>query len=545
MPEVSEDPKLERPDIERIADIIRRRHLQFLIPLFLGWLVVWGASWILPPRYKSSTLILVQQPSISDNYVTPNVSDDWQARLQSITEQILSQTRLLMIINKLHLYGDMQNSATLDDKINQMKKDIDVEIDRDPGRSDISAFRINYSASNPQVAQEVTGELSNLFISENQRARQELSQGTTAFMEQQLEDARTALATQEEKVRVFESQHQGALPAQEQSNLSILDSLTSQLQNEQDALNAAKQQRAYLEAEIQADRSAQAKLHTGMDDGGTLAPAGLATIDGQLDRLRAQLAELSSRYTDSYPDVQTLKDQIAKTEAMRISLIAAAAKAKSASPKPSDSAAANLAPDPELSEAGRQLLGQLQANQLEIKNRENAIEGLKGRIAQYEGRLNLEPGAAQQLADLTRGYEQSQANYNELLKKKDDSAMATSMEKLQQGERFTPLDPPTLPTSPDFPNRLKFCAMGLGAGMALGIAVAGTFEFLDDRMHSGKAIKALLPMAVISEVPEFVTAGDQHHTKRRLVVGWVTTAVVATAILAGSIVSFLAATPKS
>src|SRR5208282_2991260 len=126
----------------------------------LGWLVVWGASWILPPRYKSSTLILVEQPSITNDYVTPNVSDDWQTRLQSIKQQILSRTRLLMIINNLHLYGDMQNSTTLDDKIDQMSKDIDVEIERDPGRADISAFRINYSASDPHVAQEVAGELS-------------------------------------------------------------------------------------------------------------------------------------------------------------------------------------------------------------------------------------------------------------------------------------------------------------------------------------------------------------------------------------------------
>ena len=36
----------------------------FLIPLFVGWLAVWGASWILPPRYKSSTLILVEQPTM-------------------------------------------------------------------------------------------------------------------------------------------------------------------------------------------------------------------------------------------------------------------------------------------------------------------------------------------------------------------------------------------------------------------------------------------------------------------------------------------------
>ena len=63
--------------------------------MFVGWLLVWGASWVLPARYKSGTLILVEQPTMPKDYVTPNVTDDLQERLQSITQQILSRTRLV------------------------------------------------------------------------------------------------------------------------------------------------------------------------------------------------------------------------------------------------------------------------------------------------------------------------------------------------------------------------------------------------------------------------------------------------------------------
>ena len=93
-------------DLQRYLGIVRRRHLQFLIPLFLGWALVWGASWILPPRYQSTTLILVEQPTMPKDYVTPNVNDDLQDRMQSITQQILSRTRLLHIIDQLNLYAD-------------------------------------------------------------------------------------------------------------------------------------------------------------------------------------------------------------------------------------------------------------------------------------------------------------------------------------------------------------------------------------------------------------------------------------------------------
>ncbi len=85
--ELEEKPE-EGVNLQQYADVIRRRHMYFLIPFFLGWLVVWSASWVLPRVYKSGTLILVEQPSMPRDYVTPNVTDDLQARLQSITQQI-------------------------------------------------------------------------------------------------------------------------------------------------------------------------------------------------------------------------------------------------------------------------------------------------------------------------------------------------------------------------------------------------------------------------------------------------------------------------
>jgi uncharacterized protein involved in exopolysaccharide biosynthesis len=185
-----------------------------------------------------------------------------------------------------------------------------------------------------------------------------------------------------------------------------------------------------------------------------------------------------------------------------------------------------------------QVKGQLQANQIEIKNREQTIAGLQAKVGGYQSRLNEEPVREQQLADLTRGYDQSKANYDDLLKKRNESAMATSMELLQQGERFRVLDPPSLPQKPEFPNRLKFCGIGLGVGLALGVVVAGAFEMIDDRVYSEKELKKLLPVTVISEIPEIISADDERLLKRKTWLGWVTAAMVLVTILAGSALSF-------
>ena len=55
-----------------------------------------------------------------------------------------------------------------------MRKDIDIELVRD-GRDQITAFNVSYSSRDPRIAQQVTGELTNLFINENLEVRQQQS----------------------------------------------------------------------------------------------------------------------------------------------------------------------------------------------------------------------------------------------------------------------------------------------------------------------------------------------------------------------------------
>lgn len=529
-----EEKSGEGLDTQRILGIVRRRHMQFLIPLFLGWLLVWAASWVLPPKYQSTTLILVEQPTMPKDYVTPNINDDLQERMQSITQQILSRTRLLRIIDQFNLYYSPHGQATRDDKVERMRKDIDIALVRDEHNLRITAFNVAYISRNPLIAQQVTSELTNLFINENLEVRQRQSEDTTAFLETQLETARKDLASQEDRIRQFKAQHVGEMPGQLASNLQILQGLQSQLQNEEDTLNAARQQRVYLETLVDQYRHLQTPAN-----GGDNMNAGLPAIEQQLEKLKAQYADLSSHYTDRHPDVRKLKDEIAKTEKLRDQLLAAAKnKSSKGSTTGTDGSDPNV-PDSAQASVMAPIESQLRSNELEISNREHTIAALKAKVDDYQARLNQEPVREQQLADLTRGYDQSKTNYDELLKKRNDSQMATSMELLQQGERFRVMDPPSFPQKPDFPNRLKFCGIGLGIGLALGLLVAGSFEMLDDRLHNAKELRKLLPADVIGEIPAIVSVADAGVAKRKLRLGWATGVVVFATILAGSAFSYL------
>lgn len=534
MPEDFEESSTESIDWERYLGAAQRRTWHFLVPFFLVWLIVWGAGWFMPSVYQSGTLILVEQPSVPASLVPSNIADNLQQRLNSITQQILSRTRLLHIIDQFNLYSDSRGRESQDQLVERMRKDIEIELQRSPERRDLTAFNVYYSAHYPHVAQQVTSELTNLFITANLEERQRQSENTTNFLQQQVEQAAKDLAAQEQKVSKFKEQHIGELPGQLQSNLEILHGMQSQLQNEQNALNNARERNVYLQSLVSQYQNARAASSAAAASGAAV-PMGLPAIDQELDRLRSQLADLKSRYTDEYPDVRKLKEQINNTLKMKQQI---QAEMKSAASKPAAAAPADEA-DIKADAPTVELQSQLRANQVEIANRERSINYLQAQVAQYQARLNQSPIREQELTELMRGYDQSKADYDSLLKRKNESELATNLEQQQQGEHFSVLDPPNLPTKPTSPNRLKLFGMGLAAGFVLGGVVAGGAEFLDDRVYTEAELKKLVPAEVIVEIPAVIGPEEQRRQTRQLRVRIAAAAAVVLVIIIGLAVTYV------
>jgi polysaccharide biosynthesis transport protein len=506
MPETQlvDESSLTKTDWKKHWQLLCRRRWFVALPAFAIFVLVW--------------VLLVEQQKVPEQYVVSNVAADLQDRLQNMTQQILSRTRLLRIIEDFDLYPKMRASATPDDLVERMRKDIQVELVQASNRSgNLSAFKIAYLSHNAALAQKVTAQLTSLFINENLKARQEQSEQTTNFLTNQLADAGQGLAEQEAKVKEFKSHYLGQLPEQVQSNVQILSGLQSQLQQETDLLGKAKQQSVYLETLKTQWRSLEASLNAGGTGGGVTT----SQLDQELARLRAQLTDLRSHYTDRHPDVRKLKDQIAKTEKMQQQM-AATSTASGGAPTNSDSGARPTnSQDMQALSSQMEVESQIKANKVEIQNRERTIQELQKRIEEYQGRLNMTPVREQQLAGLTRDYEQSRKNYEQLLAKRDQSEMATDLEKRQEGEQFRVLDPPNLPQKPYSPNRLKFNLLGLVIGLFVGgMAVAGA-EVIDDRVYSKEELADIVHAPVLTEIPSLTTTSEDIREQR---FGWLKTA---------------------
>lgn len=505
-----------RDDLEEIPSrsleeywaIVRRRRWWIFLPLFLCWAAVWAGSWLFPTTYRSEALILVEQQNVPQQYVVPNVTASLQDRLQSMTQQILSRTRLQATINRFGLYPRDHSLSSLlqpEDAVERMRKDIHIELVSPPGHpGELTAFKIDYSAGSPELAQQVNNELTSLFIDEDLKYQRQQSASTTAFLESQLADARAQLEKQEAKVRAFKARHFGDLPSQLETNVQILTGLQTQLDSNQRALDGAKQQKLYLESLLQQYQTARAHLASADSP-----PTSLQALDTELFDLRTRLADARSRYTDEYPEVVALKEKIQETEKLKKDIEDEIASSQKTA-KAADASGTNVAEDvPEDSSTPMmQIRSQLKANELEIQNYENREKDIEAQIATYRARLNLTPETEQELADISRGYDESKANYNSLLQKQNQSELATNLEQRQQGEQFRIIDPPSLPDKPSAPDHFLLSFGGLALGMVVGLGLAALLEMTNLRIRQEKDLEGLVPARVLVRIPHLSTPGE-------------------------------------
>lgn len=513
--------------IHDYGKILVRRRWWLIGSLFGCWLLAWGASHLLPSVYRSESLILVEQQQVPEQYVVANVSVDLQEQLQSMTQQILSRTRLENIIAKFHLYEGQRQRLGSDGLVDQMRKDIQIQLVEAPGkRGQLTAFRIIYAAPTATLAQQVATQLTSLFIDENIQQQSQRAENTTDFLSSELNSARDSLAQQEAKVKQFKSHYLGELPSQMDGNVHILSGLQERYQSLGQTLNRAQEQRLYMESMLSQYRMARSSGETGADT--------LPGIERELAKMKADLADMQTRYTEKHPDVVRLKGLIAKTEKLKSSIESQVAKASpDGGQKPPSNSSDLQAMAPML-----QLEGQLKANQQEIQDARREIQDLQTQIAAYQGRLNMTPIREQQLTDLTRDYEQSKANYDSLLKKQMQSQLATNLEKRQQGNGFRIIDPPSLAHKPYSPDRVKFSLLGLLAGVMVGFGLAFLSEFLDDRIREERDITRMTNVRVLAGIPHLATPADERKQHRQRLLEWCGAVLIFVVMVCANVFTF-------
>ncbi len=507
---------------EDILALLWRRRWWVLVPFAVCSLSALLVSRLLPNQYQSDTLIQVVPQRVPEDYVKPTVTTRLEDRLQSLTQQIMSRTRLERIVEEFGLYPKLRARGIMEDVIEQMRRDIKVELTKGGRREDsVDAFTVKYTAGDPSVAQKVTERLAGLFIEENLRDRGFLAEATTDFLQTQLADARARLEEQERKLKEFRERHSGALPSQMQSNMQAITTTQMQLQAAVESLARDRDRKLMLErlrndaqGEIDAMRAAPPPLPVPAP--GAAAPvADLvtgATAAQQLESARTQLAQMELRLKPNHPDVRRMKrvvadlEKKAEAEALQQPLTSTA-----------DAAPARAATPEEAQKRARvvELTAEIESLDRQIQFKEAEERRLRGVIGGYQARIEMVPGLESEWVALSRDYETTQKMYTELLAKSQDSKVAANLERRQIGEQFRVLDPARLPEKPISPNRLRINGAGLAIGLGLGLLLIGLFEYRDNSFHTDVEVVNVLSLPVVAAVPLVVTRGEARRASRR------------------------------
>jgi polysaccharide chain length determinant protein (PEP-CTERM system associated) len=462
------------------------RHYWWILPIAvvgcgaLGFL----AATVLPKKYTSETLVLVDQPTVPTEFVKSVVTDDLNHRLASMQEQILSRTRLEPIIEKFGLYAKERRRKNMEDLVERLRTAVTVKpMDPMPGteKNNLPGFYVDVTFDNPQSAQQICTEITSMFMQQNTREREQQAVSTTSFLSAQLEEAKRKLDDQDQKLAIFKRQYLGSLPEEQQTNLSVLSGLNSQLEANVQALSRAQQDKTFNESLLSQQEAGAAIM-------GPISQNNAETPEQQLNAMEGQLASLQARYTPEHPDVVKMKSQIEEFK-----------KRMTAEPKPNDRVAKTV-PKIESFQI-QQLRAKLRQDDLNIADLTKRQAQIQEQITQLQGRLQASPVVEQQLKEITRSYQTAQDFYNELLKKRQQSAMATDLEHQQESEQFRVLDPPSLPDKPSFPKRTDFAGAGLVAGLALALAIMYLIALLDKSMHTERDVEVCLNIPVLTTVP--------------------------------------------
>jgi polysaccharide chain length determinant protein (PEP-CTERM system associated) len=485
--------------MEDYVAILKRRKWDFVLPLLIAPIAAYLLCFVVPKQYTSQTTVLVQQPAVSQSDVTSAETDDLNRRLATMQEQILSRSRLEPVIDKLGLYSGERGQVPMEDLVNRLRKKIVISPVKPITQlrdMELPGFTVKVSFHDPALAQKICNEVTSMFMGENLKIRQTRAEDTTTFLTRQVADAKASLDDQDAKLAAFKSRYIGSLPDDEQANLSLLTGLNTQLDASTQALSRAQQDKAFAESMLSQQTAALQASQAGGNP---------ESLQKQLSDAQAELASLQGKYTDDYPDVMKVKRNIADLQQQ------IAASGGSANTVPSQGGRKAAITSPEL----EQLRAQVHQYDSLIHEKTAQQKDLQRQIALYQSRIQLSPTVEEQYKQLTRDHQTALDFYNDLLKKRSESAVASDLQHRQESDQFRVIDAPNLPDSPSFPNPLYFVLGGVAAGIVLGIGFTLLFEARDKTLRTEKDVEFFLQLPTLALIPsvESMRDGKLHGTR--------------------------------
>ncbi len=554
-----------------IAILLRRKWLGFW-PAVVIFPVAVVVAFVLPPVYRSTATVLIEQPEVPADLVQSMVTSYAAQRLQVIYQRVMTTQNLIEILDKYRLYADERKKQPIAAVVEEFRQMISLDLvsaevlDPRSGRAMQAtiAFTLSFDHRTPRRTQQIVNELVSLFLAENLRVRRKSVEETLSFLEQEVTRLDRVIGENDAKLAEFKRRYAGSLPASLQSNFRLVSQTMSNLSDVQRRLQVLEDRNILLNAQL-------AQISPYSVDGETASDPAF-----QLRNLRTAYISLSSAYSADHPDVVRARRRIAALErvvdgsadAFGLEQVVDSSADASALERQREALATELAearerygPDhPDVAKLERAaeslesaitgarktnsgppeaagpdnppyitLDAQVGSVASEIRWLNAQRKNLKRNLVTYQNRVAETPEIERAYLALRRSYDNAVGKYRELKSKQLAAQVSGSLEAEKKSERFTLLEPPLAPTEPIDPNRPAIVFVGFVLALVSGFGFVALAEGFDQAVYGEKQLTAITGNRPLVVVPYIENRRDRRRT-------WITRVFwVVTVVLVGSL----------
>ena len=513
-------------DVAALQDQVRGVWRFRRVAIVVAWcvaLVLWTVVFLIPSTYEGSATIYVDTgTTLSQATKGISLEDNVTEQIERVSTALLGTPQLRKVAADTNLLVGAVTTKQQQAVIDDLRQRINIVADVDPNDPNKigppKQFTITYDDGNRLRAIRVVDRLLNSFVENSLDDKSQGSQEAEQFLTQQIAEYWHRLSITEQQLADFKRTNSGLVPGESGDFFAGLQDEEHALTALRESLYVANRKRAALAAEL---KGGQEFTASGPDGSGGTTPL---STEQQIQQDQQRLDEMLLKYTDKYPDVITLRENIKELKERE--------KLQTTAAQHGDLGAASslgLSTSPvymRLQEEYNSELVEIASLQQQISDRQKRIAGLKSQMGSA-------PQVQAEYAQLTRNYDVTKKQYDELLARLDSARLGAQAASTGL-VKFQVIDPPSSSFTPVFPKRPLFIAGVFFLALAAGIASAYMLHVLRPVIVSTRQLTAATGLPVLGAVS--MAWAEKHRVERHQ--SSVRYALLSTGLLVAGVVVF-------
>jgi len=523
-------------DFEDYVDIVRRNIRWLIGPAFAGLVISTVTAYVMEDTYVSQAMIRIVPQQIAEDMVKNVSSQDVSDRINGMAQEILSRGTLSSIIDSEGLYKSELKHEPRQDVLNLMREAIiikpTINVTNVEGTKISPAMQVQFSYRDPMMANKVCADLVSRFMNASSAESLDSQVSTNQFLKDEYDRAKQELDTANQHLADYRIRNAGRLPEEAQTNITQMTALEQRMGALSDASTRNAERRMVLDADLRIAKDRLDALKNAISPSSGKADR-VIELDKQITDLESTIASMKDRYTDSYPDLQAARDQLAVLKKERDDASKSSGKADNAPESPL------LARERrEAQESVQAMQTQIKAAELEELQVNRDLQAVNAELRTYQSRIETAPAGEKEYSDLQRDAQLARQKFEQLDINMHRSNLSMDLERRKEGETLELLDAASMPTEPTEPKRALIIPIGLVAGLALGVVLVALREVRDTSLKNLKDARLYTQLAILGSIPLLENDVVVQRRKQVMWVGWATATIFGLAIIAGAVIHY-------